>query len=108
MINGWEVQGPRCSGSRDGEGLGGGPGGPLHLNNQSGGLHHRRAFPTSRLLHAAIAGSTFMTTYPPTAPAPKPGAKTRSRRLMTPLRMASWSAMGIDADEVLATVSMLK
>lgn len=57
---------------------------------------------------AMMAGSTRRTAYPPTAPAPKPGANTRIGRSRTPSRAASWSAIGMLAEDVLPTRSMSK
>ena len=57
---------------------------------------------------AMTAGSILSTAYPPTAPAPNPGAKTRSGAVITPPAFASAIASGMLAAEVLPTVSMLK
>jgi hypothetical protein len=57
---------------------------------------------------AMIAGSLVSTAYPPTAPAPKPGAKTRVGPVITLSRTASAIATGMDAEETLPIVSMLK
>ena len=49
-----------------------------------------------------------ITAYPPTAPAPKPGAKTRVGRVITPSRTASWTAIGMLAADTLPILSTLK
>ncbi len=57
---------------------------------------------------ATTAGSMRITVYPATAPAPKPGAKTRIGLVITPSRTASWMASGMLAEDALPTFSMLK